>query len=210
MEHIVRFEGGYDCIKFECVYGSDKCKPGTGGSHGRYGMNIRFVVKGEHGAVQFLLYTGWTPQYAKPSSIGMLACDWGASTIPTDLGYYSKTARYDGQKPIDEACEFCDGQPCYYDGSSLNANDAMYALVNGGGDALWTFLEGYYAATFNNEDYPQPAEFKMPLREANDQAQIRSEAESKLERLVGRSITKEDRQDETNHLEEHCRQLPPR
>jgi len=44
----------------------------------------------------------------------------------------------------------------------------MYALVNGGGDALWAFLDGYYDATFNDGAFPKPAEFKMPLRNADD------------------------------------------
>jgi hypothetical protein len=171
MEHIVRFEGGYDCILFECTYGSKDCKPGSGGSHGRHGLNIRFVSKGDAGAVQFLLYTGWTPQHASPSSIGVRDVrDWGGQhMMPADLGYHSKTPRYDGQEPIDKACEFCGGQPCYYDGSRLNANDAMYALVNGGDAALWAFLDAYYDATFKDGPYPTPAEFKTTPRKANNQ-----------------------------------------
>jgi hypothetical protein len=164
MEHVVRFERGFDCIKFECVFGSDKCKPGTGGSHGRHGMNIRFVVKGEDGAVQFLLHTGWIPQYATPSLIGARDCTWSGATQPSDLGYHSKTPHFEGHEPSIESCEFCDGKPCYYDGSSLNANDAMYALVNGGEDALWEFLDAYYATVFNRATYPKLAEYKMPPR----------------------------------------------
>lgn len=167
MEHIIRFEGGFDCIKFECIYGSDECKPGTGGSHGRHGLSIRFVSKGDKGAVQFLLYTGLCPQHAAPARIGVRDCDWGGSVRPIDLGYHAKQAQYDGQKPMSYACEFCDGQPCYYDGSSLNASDAMYALVNGGDNALWAFLDAYYAATFDGAEYPVPSEFRMPLRDAN-------------------------------------------
>ena len=167
MKHIVRFEGGFDCIRFECVHGSKGCKPGSGGSHGRHGLSIRFVSKGDKGAVQFLLYTGLCPQHAVPSTIGVRDCEWGGAAIPADLGYYAKQPQYDGQEAIDNACEFCDGQPCYYDGSGLNANDAMYALVNGGGDGLWAFLDAYYAATFDGAVYPSPTEFKMPLRKAN-------------------------------------------
>jgi hypothetical protein len=164
MEHIVRFERGFDCIKFECAWGRDMCKPGTGGSHGRHGLNIRFVVKGDDGAVQFLLYTGWTPQHATPSDIFVRDCNWSGTPFPADLGYHSKTPHFEGHEPSIESCEFCDGKPCYCDGSILNANDAMYALVNGGEDALWEFLDAYYESVFNGADYPQPAEYKMPLR----------------------------------------------
>ena len=165
MEHIVRFEHGHDCIRFECIDDSPNCKPGSGGSHGIGGMSIRFLSKGEAGAVQFLLYTGWLPQRVTPSQIGHRDIwDWGRGTYPADLGYHSKTPQYDGQEVIDGACEFCDGQPCYYDGSGLNANDAMYALVNGGQEALWAFLDGYYASVFEGGEYPEPAEYCKPLR----------------------------------------------
>lgn len=168
LEHIVRFEAGYDCIKFECKHGSKKCNPGSGGSHGRHGLSIRFVVKGDAGAVQFLIYTHWLPQYKKADYIGYRDCKWedetGMPVMPADLGYHSKTPHYDGRSIIDDHCEFCDNQPCYYDGSGLNANDAMYALVNGGDIGLWNFLEGYYYSVFENENYPTPTEYPEPLR----------------------------------------------
>lgn len=164
-KHSVKFIAGYDCIRFECVNGAENCKPGFGGSHGCHGLNILFVSQGQEGAVQFLMFTGWIPQYAEQSSIGVRSIrESGLHMMPADLGYHSKTPRYEGQNKIQEACEFCDGQPCYYDGSSLNANDAMYALVNGGDDALWRFLDAYYASVFEAGEYPAPAEYKMPLR----------------------------------------------
>lgn len=166
MEHIIRFEPGYDCIRFECASDSKDCKPNSGGSHGRHGLQIRFVVKGEEGAVQFLLYTSWLPQQMLESSIGSLAIfDWGSgSPIPADLGYHSKTPHYENQKPITDECEFFDG-PCYYDGSGLNAAHAMYALVNGGDEALWKFLEDYYRTVFEDADFPQAAEYGKGKRE---------------------------------------------
>ncbi len=165
MEHIVRFERGYDCVTFECVNGSERCQPGTGGSHGRIGLAIRFVAKGDAGAVQFLLWTGWLPQYAPPSNIGARYIrEWNAGTLyPADLGIHAKVAQYEGQ-PFTTDCEYCDGGRCHYDGSSLNASDAMYALVNGGDSALWAFLDAYYDTVFNGAAYPAPAEYERPLR----------------------------------------------
>jgi len=166
-EHIVRFERGYDCMKFECINRSKKCFPGSGGSHGKHGLAIRFVSKGVDGAVQFLLYTGWLPQFAEKDSIGYrFIWDWGSGLgfMPADLSYHSKVARYEGQDHVQDSCEFCDGKPCYYDGSGLNASDAMYALVNGGDKALWEFLDAYYENIFNGAPYPEPAEYEKPLR----------------------------------------------
>jgi len=167
MEHIVEFERGYDCMKFECVHGSADCKPGGRGRHGRHGVNIRFVAKGGRGAVQFLLYTGWMPQHIPNSIVGRVVTDWGSPPMPADLGYHSKMPHYEGHEPMSEVCEYCDGQPCYYDGSTINANDAMYALVNGGDAALWVFLDGYYDSVFNGAAYPIPAEYAASLRSIN-------------------------------------------
>jgi len=177
---IVRFEGGFDCIKFYCKFNSKSCYPGEGGSHGKHGVAIRFVLQGNDGAVQFLLYTGWLPQYKKPSSIGYInIADWGFSPTPADLGCHSRTARYPGQEPFTNSCEYCDGKPCYYDGSSLNANDAMYALVNGGDEALWSFLEGYYNHAFHDGPYPSPAEYPMATRNQREDGEPEFRREGK-------------------------------
>ena len=170
LEHIVRFEAGHDCIKFECRHGAKDCYPGSEGSHGRNGVGIRFVSKGPEGAIQFLIYSGWMPQYSEPGKTGSrFIREWGSMMMPADLGYHSKTPQYEAQNAIDQDCEYCDGQPCYYDGSSLNASDAMYALVNGGGEALWKFLDAYYATVFDGADYPVPAEYPMPPRQRKAQ-----------------------------------------
>jgi hypothetical protein len=169
LERIIRFRRGHDCIRFECINNSPNCKPGSGGSHGIHGLSICFLVKGQAGAVQFLLYTGWLPEQIKPNHIGTRRFEENKThsyfPMPADLGYHSKTPHYDGQEPIDSDCEYCDGEPCYYDGSGLNAYDAHYALVNGGDRGLWEFLEQYYRHVFEDAEYPAPCEYEKPLRE---------------------------------------------
>ena len=165
LEQIVEFNQGHDCIKFECIHKSSDCKPNSGWSHGKHGLEIKFVVKGDKGAIQFLLYTGWIPQYSKRDSIsGLYINNWGSFVLPADLGYHSKEPMYEGQDTIVDSCVYCDGLPCYYDGSSLNASDAMYTLVNGGDKALWEFLKGFYNHIFYNGSYPKLAEYPMPIR----------------------------------------------
>jgi len=166
MEHFVKFNSGYDCIRFECRHGSKTCKPGSGGSHGRHGLTITFISKGDQGAVQFVLYTNWEPQYVNESSIGCREIrEWQSNgdVLPADLGYHSKVPQYDGQESRGD-CQWLDGAQCFYDGSGLNANDAMYALVNGGDKALWEFLDGYYCHVFSGSYYPVPAEYPTKLR----------------------------------------------
>jgi len=163
LERSVTFNAGYDCWKFKCKFGSDRCIPGAGGSHGIHGLEIRFLVKGEHGAVQFLIFTGWLPQYAEHDLGYVNVRSWCKSEVmPADLGYHSKKPMYEGHKPME--CKILDGEPCYYDGSGLQAADAMYALVNAGDEGLWTFLEGYYDCVFLGKPYPMPAEYRTKLR----------------------------------------------
>lgn len=170
-EHITTFKRGHDCLNFECICGSPDCRKGSGGFHGSSGMIIHFAAMGEHGAVSFAVNTGWLPQQTLPNSIRYRSirewCAPGSAAhypMPLDLGYHSKTPRYEGQTICQDKCEYCDGKPCYYDGSGLNANDAMYALVNGGDKALWEFLDAYYECVFNAAKYPTPAEYFKPRK----------------------------------------------
>lgn len=166
MEHIVRFDAGHDCINFECKYGSKKCVPDSGRTHGAHGLNITFIVKGIHGAVCFVIYTGWFPKFAKPSDINYrYVHNWNnVPTLPATLCYHSKKPLYDDQQITEYNCELCDGEPCYYDSSSLNSNDAMYSLVNAGDEALWNFLDEYYLSVFCNTKYPEPEEYQTKRR----------------------------------------------
>lgn len=168
MEHIVKFEKGYDCIRFECKWKKNNCKPFKGGSHGRHGLGIRFLVKGDKGVVQFLLNTGWVPQKKEKDSIGTRMIDSYSGgkdyTMPADLGYHSRFPMYEGQAEMSGSCEYLDGAKCYYDGSGLRAYDAMYALVNGGDKALWEFLDAEYMAIFEGGKSIEPEEYEMKER----------------------------------------------
>ena len=64
LRHDIRWTPGHDCIQFECKWDRPACRPGEGGSHGRHGLTIRFLAIGQHGAVQFVLYTGLCPALA--------------------------------------------------------------------------------------------------------------------------------------------------
>jgi hypothetical protein len=155
----VKFISGYNCIDFPCKF-ENKCIPGN--SHGKHGMEIGFYFHGEKGVVQFKLSTGWVPYYSKKSEIGVRTvkkdnlCNYFPQ--PTDLGYHSYVPLYKGQASMG-ACPFLGGKECYYDGSSLNSQDAFYVLVNCGEEALWKFLEGYYKSVFDGGEYPEVGEY---------------------------------------------------
>ena len=132
----------YDCIAVQpCKFGSDSCRPGSGGSHGRHSVELCWYVSdtlptGETAVVQFLVYTGWmldaTPQRA-----------WG-NPMAADIGFHWPFPQYRGQEPMDN-CHLLDGGHCYYDGSGLNAEEPWRLLREEGDEALWAHLEGYWA-----------------------------------------------------------------
>lgn len=128
LERIVRFEPGYD-------------RRAEG--YGIHGVNLRMVLKGEKGAVQFLLFTNWMPD--------SVDADYPTLTpMPADFGYHAKVSQYDGQEMLDENCEFTGG-PCYYAGSGLNAERIFRLLRHKGGEAAWGALEEYYGGIFGDE-----------------------------------------------------------
>ena len=160
----VKFQQGYNCIDFPCKF-NKKCVPNN--SHGLHGMEILFLVIGELGAVQFKLSTGWTPFYAKKDKIGYINIPKNKCAdlypMPSDLGYHSYKPHYEGQTSMGK-CSVLGGQDCYYDGSSLNCNDAYYTLVNAGEEALWLFLEQYYKCVFEGAEYPSVSEYSTSER----------------------------------------------
>ena len=150
----IRFEPGHDCIRFECHFNRPGCAPGQGGSHGVHGLQMRFLLIGEKGAVQFLLGTGWLPepdQFLPKANIG---------PFPMDLGYHSPTQRYAGQTTMN--CDVIEGGKFYFDGSSLNAEEPFRVLCNWGIEALWEYLEAYYRTTYEAAPFPD----KKPYEDA--------------------------------------------
>ena len=164
MEHIVKFIKGFDCIKFECAWDRSDCKPRSGGSHGVHGLEILFISKGEKGAVQFLISTGWLPRQEEQDNGYFPMFYLEGKSYLADLGYHSKQPMFEGHTQSTDSCPWCGGEPCYYDGSGLNASLAGYTLVNGGDEALWEFLDGYYNCIFEGADFPAVKEYDKPVR----------------------------------------------
>ncbi len=103
-------------------------------NYGIHGVDLRMVLKGEKGATQFVLYTGWhlphvqkeliKKEFANPSLLGI---EMLAEPLPADLGYHSPTPQFEGQSNMGD-CDILEGGDCYYDGSSLNA-ERMYKIL---------------------------------------------------------------------------------
>lgn len=146
----VDFEPGYDCLEHHGDAIGRKC-------HGRHGMNMRFVLMGEEGAVQFLLYASdFLPGSTEHGHTKRDKALMGV--MAADLGHHWIRPTYEGESN-NGACEYLHGAECFYDGSGLNAEDILVRFLSDGLDAVWEDLEDYYrrcarhaAATARGED----------------------------------------------------------
>jgi len=130
-------------VKFEP--GFDKRSTDPGKNYGIHGVEIRFLLRGPDGVVQFVCYTGWFPASVEDSArIGTIGC----FPMGADRGYHSPTSKYEGQEPMPH-CDILPGGKCYYDGSSLAGDDLMKILIAEGDEAVWKNLENYYQQVFH-------------------------------------------------------------
>lgn len=136
MERIVSFTPAYEQGK---IGDSDR---GIGA------MLIRFVLKGELGAVQLLLGTNWYTRSVQRNFYDHPYPFFEIEPKGWELGYHSPKPMHEGETPVDEACEWLDGKPCYYDGSSLAADPIRDRFLLEGDAAVWEELEQCYIDTF--------------------------------------------------------------
>jgi hypothetical protein len=145
VERIVTFEPAYD-----------KRDPNPSKNYGIHGVNLRFVLKSDKGAVQFVIYTNWMLPHVTQELLrkanSKLSIEMNFLPMPADRGYHSPIPRYEGQNIVSESCEYLNGKPCYYDGSGLAAEDIYKRLVAEGDSAVWEELEAYYEQTFGEEE----------------------------------------------------------
>lgn len=122
---------------------------GDGQDYGIAAMEIRFLLHGEHGSTQFLLYTGWYPEMVPVP--GYRHSEWRhAAPSAWDLGYHWDVPQYADQGSMPE----CDCRPsgiCFYDGSSLRADGVLERFFLEGEGAVWEVLEAEYTARVLSE-----------------------------------------------------------
>lgn len=87
----------------------DKRDPDPSKNYGIHGVDLRMVLKGTLGAVQFILYTNWmTKDYmnaslSDPTSISYKRDGFWKFVqvpMPADLGFHSPKPMYEGHHPI--------------------------------------------------------------------------------------------------------------
>jgi hypothetical protein len=148
MEKIVEFSPAFD-----------KRDPKPSKNYGIHGVDLRMILKGEKGVVQFVVYTNWHLPHVQEELNRKATLKQDERYIeailnpmPADLGYHSPTPIYEGQSVCSDSCGYLDGKPCYYDGSGLNAERIYEVLLKEGSDGVWRELEEYYKDVFESED----------------------------------------------------------
>ena len=138
MEKIVEFTPAFD-----------KRHTDPNRNYGIHGVDLRMVLKGMLGAVQFVLYTNWQLPHVQEEIRKNIPPDkyFLHEPFPADLGYHSPKPIYEGQAETSD-CLYLNSKSCYYDGSSLNAKPVYNILLSEGSDGVWTKLEEYYIRIF--------------------------------------------------------------
>ena len=120
-------------------------------NYGIHGCEFLFVLRGPKGAVQFMVGTDWhLPHVQRRLRARNLESAERFDTIQPrgwDIGYHSPRPMYTGDTPLKDDCEILGG-PCYYDGSSLQADEMIPEFLAGGTKWLWPKLEEIYRERF--------------------------------------------------------------
>lgn len=141
----------------------DKRDPEPSKNYGIHGCDLRMILKGDKGAVQFIVFTNWHLLHVTEEFVNKTIhknvldkYDIICSFLPTpvDIGYHSPVPRYDGQDMVTDSCKYLDGRPCYYDGSGLEAERVYNILLKDGSDGVWAELERYYNDLFGEINAP--------------------------------------------------------
>ena len=139
-------------VEFEPAF--DKRHLDSSKNYGVHGVDLKMILKGERGVVQFVLFTNWHLQHVMQEFLNKpilnevdIKCRF--LPMPADLGYHSPVPIYEGQTTVTDNCKYLNGKPCYYDGSGLNAERIYKVLLEKGSDGAWKELEDFYNSVFN-------------------------------------------------------------
>ena len=129
-----------------CSPAFDKRSKDPKKNYGIGGMQIKFLLKGPLGIIQFLISTGWfLPETQRQNREWQYDHDVKFDKINPegwDIGYHSPKPMYNDHTSMD--CDLMPSGKCYYDGSSLRATEMITDFLAGGTEWLWKELEEEY------------------------------------------------------------------
>lgn len=117
-------------------------------NYGVSAMTLSFAVLGEKGAVELSIYTGWYLKHVREEfAEKRLLSD---TFMGRDLGYHSYRAQYAGQWSSD-CCHLLGEERCFYEGSSLQAQELTEYFLEHGDESLFRKLEQLYKQYYDGE-----------------------------------------------------------
>lgn len=128
-------------------------------NYGISALQIRMLLHGEHATMQFLFSTGMhLPNVMKENlKKGAHLFELLNRPMGYDVGYHADVPQWEGHEPMEK----CDVRPqgtCYYDGSSLQADNLLKVYFKKGQDAVWKKLEQLYKELKKPEKEKTPTE----------------------------------------------------
>ena len=105
------------------------------------GLEMRWLVHGPDGCVQFSVNTYWTTSTTSNTLVDVLS---RRPPYAKDVGHHWHTPTYNGESRMDSCDLINNPDGCYYDGSGLHADTLFATLIREGDAAVWTELETYY------------------------------------------------------------------
>ena len=140
-------------VEFSPAY--DKRHPNSRKNYGIGAVLIKFILKKDNKAVQFMLGTDWyLPETIKEyrekgvknwRRTVRLRGENDCGISGWDIGYHSPKPMFKGQTST--KCAYIKGK-CYYDGSGLYAQENQEILIRKGSEGIWKFLEKHWKETF--------------------------------------------------------------
>lgn len=118
-------------------------------NYGIHGMNLRCILLKDNRAVQFIAYTGLHLQHVSDELFHADNKYNSFKGMGADVGYHSPTPMYEGQMALD--CDLLECEKCYYDGSSLRAEEWYTIFLNEGIDKIWELLEADWKDRFGDQ-----------------------------------------------------------
>lgn len=119
-------------VVFQPGYRSDRK------TYGQHGMDMRWLLRGDKGVTQFVLYSGWVP------GLGAFTSEKVYAPMGADVGYHALVPQYEGAEDYGRECDYLDGRTCYYDGSALAAEDLLSRFLIEGEEIVWQTLIEWY------------------------------------------------------------------
>ncbi len=131
---------GYDCHQ-GCAFGSDRCRPGSGGFHGIGSLRLYFAVAADGiGAVSFDLVTPMFPRSVLLRSGAMRAMERSLDPMGVLVLHFATRPDYYESAVGPDPCDLLDPGECWSDCTYVQGERGYDAFLSGGEKAVWSWL----------------------------------------------------------------------